>query len=108
MRHGAVDPHDRRAHVGGHEAVARHRSKNVTLEECERIAKALRRVLRRAIVRGGSSIDDFVNPDGSDGDYQSERKVYAREGEPCSVCRTPIRRTVIGQRSSHYCPTCQR
>lgn len=84
------------------------RSKNVTLEESERIAKALRRVLRRAIVRGGSSIDDFVNPDGSDGDYQTERKVYAREGEPCSVCRTPIRRTVIGQRSSHYCPTCQR
>jgi formamidopyrimidine-DNA glycosylase len=84
------------------------RAKTVTLEESERIAKALRKVLRRAIVRGGSSIDDFVNPDGSDGDYQTERKVYAREGEACSVCRTPIRRIVIGQRSSHYCPTCQR
>lgn len=84
------------------------RSKNVTLDESERIATGLRKVLRRAIIRGGSSIDDFVNPDGSDGDYQTERKVYAREGEPCSTCRTPIRRTVIGQRSSHYCPTCQR
>jgi formamidopyrimidine-DNA glycosylase len=84
------------------------RARSVTREECDALAKALRGVLRRAIVRGGSSIDDFVNPDGSDGDYQTERKVYAREGEPCPRCRTTIRRTVIGQRSSHYCPGCQR
>ena len=69
--------------------------------------RAARRVLERAIVRGGSSIDDFVRPDGSDGQYQTERKVYAREGEPCSRCRTPIERIVIGQRSAHFCPSCQ-
>jgi formamidopyrimidine-DNA glycosylase len=83
-------------------------AKSVTKDEYDDIATAVRRVLRRAIVRGGSSIDDFVRPDGSDGGYQKERKVYAREGEPCSRCKTPIQRIVIGQRSSHYCLRCQR
>jgi formamidopyrimidine-DNA glycosylase len=83
-------------------------ARSVTKDEYDGIATAVRRVLRRAIVRGGSSIDDFVRPDGSDGGYQNERKVYAREGEPCSRCKTPIQRIVIGQRSSHYCLRCQR
>jgi formamidopyrimidine-DNA glycosylase len=83
-------------------------ARSVTKDEYDEIATAVRRVLRRAIVRGGSSIDDFVRPDGSDGGYQKERKVYAREGEPCSRCNTPIARIVIGQRSSHYCLRCQR
>jgi formamidopyrimidine-DNA glycosylase len=65
-------------------------------------------VLKRSIATGGSSISDFVRPDGSDGAYQDERHVYGRGGEPCHVCRTPIRRTVLGQRSTHYCPICQR
>jgi formamidopyrimidine-DNA glycosylase len=83
-------------------------ARSITKNEFDHIATAVRRVLRRAIVRGGSSIDDFVRPDGSDGGYQNERKVYAREGEPCSRCKTPIQRVVIGQRSSHYCLRCQR
>jgi formamidopyrimidine-DNA glycosylase len=80
----------------------------VTLTECNTLVRAARRVLVRAIERGGSSIDDFVRPDGSDGQYQTERKVYAREGEPCPRCRTAIERVVIGQRSAHFCPSCQR
>ena len=84
------------------------KARSVEPKECDAIAKAARRVLERAIVMGGSSIDDFVRPDGSDGAYQTERKVYAREGEPCPRCRTPIRRIVIGQRSAHFCPECQR
>jgi formamidopyrimidine-DNA glycosylase len=48
-----------------------------------------------------------VSPDGSDGGYQNERKVYARKGLPCLVCGTPIRRVVIATRSTHYCPECQ-
>jgi formamidopyrimidine-DNA glycosylase len=83
-------------------------ARRVTEAECDTLVRAARRVLERAIVRGGSSIDDFVQPDGSDGQYQRERKVYAREGERCSRCKTPIERVVIGQRSSHFCPTCQR
>ena len=80
----------------------------VTRVEWERIAAALRRVLARSIETGGSSISDYVAPDGADGAYQDERRVYDRAGAPCLVCGTPIRRRVIGARSSHYCPRCQR
>ena len=62
----------------------------------------------RSIETGGSSISDYVNPDGRDGGYQNERRVYARGGEPCFVCGTAIKRLVIAARSSHYCPSCQK
>jgi formamidopyrimidine-DNA glycosylase len=84
------------------------KARRVTPAECARIANAVRRVLERSIETGGSSISDYVAPDGSDGAYQDERRVYAREGEPCPTCGARIRRVVIGQRSSHYCPRCQR
>lgn len=80
----------------------------VSPEECDRIASALRRVMRRSIATGGSSISDFVGPDGSDGRYQDERRVYGRTGEPCLACGASIRRVVLGQRGAHYCPRCQR
>jgi formamidopyrimidine-DNA glycosylase len=80
----------------------------VTRVECERIADSLRRVLARSIETGGSSIRDYIGPDGVDGSYQDERRVYGRTGEPCPVCATPLRRRVIGARSSHFCPRCQR
>jgi formamidopyrimidine-DNA glycosylase len=76
--------------------------------ECKSLAYAVRKVLQQAIARGGSSISDYIRPDGRDGGYQDERRVYAREGEPCASCGTGIRRIVIGQRSSHFCPCCQR
>ncbi|MDJ0786044.1 MAG: bifunctional DNA-formamidopyrimidine glycosylase/DNA-(apurinic or apyrimidinic site) lyase [Myxococcota bacterium] len=84
------------------------RAHRVTRKECEALAEGTRRVMRRSIETGGSSISDYVAPDGSDGAYQDERRVYARKGEPCLVCGTPIKRVVVGQRSSHYCPKCQR
>ncbi|HEX6245303.1 MAG TPA: bifunctional DNA-formamidopyrimidine glycosylase/DNA-(apurinic or apyrimidinic site) lyase, partial [Polyangiales bacterium] len=74
----------------------------------ERIALAIVEVLRRSIETGGSSISDYIRADGTDGGYQHERKVYARTGEPCSVCGTEIKRVVVGQRSTHYCPSCQK
>jgi formamidopyrimidine-DNA glycosylase len=80
----------------------------VTRRECDAIARGLVQVLERSIETGGSSISDYVAPDGRDGEYQSERRVYARTGEPCSTCGTAIARRVIGARSSHYCPRCQR
>jgi len=84
------------------------RAGRVTRAECDRIAAGLRQVMLRSIETGGSSISDYVAPDGSDGAYQDERRVYARTGEPCRECGEPIRRKVIGQRSSHWCPRCQR
>lgn len=80
----------------------------VTLRECEAITDALHQVLHRSIETGGSSISDYVTPDGSDGGYQDERKVYARTGEACLICGDSIKRRVIAQRSSHYCSRCQR
>jgi formamidopyrimidine-DNA glycosylase len=82
-------------------------AERVTLEECRRLAVNVQRVLERSIETGGSSISDFIAPDGADGQFQNEREVYAREGEACGRCATLILRVVIGQRSSHYCPTCQ-
>jgi len=84
------------------------RAGRVSQAEYQAVAAAVRRVLRRAIVTGGSSISDYLRPDGSEGAYQDERHVYAREGERCARCGTTIRRVVLGQRSSHYCPGCQR
>jgi formamidopyrimidine-DNA glycosylase len=81
--------------------------RSLTRAECERLALAIVQVLTRSIETGGSSMSDYVQPDGTDGAYQLERKVYAREHEPCSVCGTPITRIVIGQRSTHYCKRCQ-
>jgi formamidopyrimidine-DNA glycosylase len=83
-------------------------SRRVSRKECDALAKNVRRVLERAIRAGGSSIDDFINPDGSDGGYQHERHVYSRTGEACRRCKTPIQRVVIATRSAHFCPKCQR
>ena len=83
------------------------RAGRVTRRECERLAAAIREVLERSIETGGSSIRDYVAPDGSDGFYQDERRVYARGGEPCLRCGSAIRRTTVAQRGTHYCPSCQ-
>jgi formamidopyrimidine-DNA glycosylase len=84
------------------------RARTLTRDECARLAAAIVRVLEAGIVAGGSSIDDFVRPDGSDGGYQDQHQVYGRGGEPCPRCGAAIRRVVIGQRSSCFCPRCQR
>lgn len=84
------------------------RAGRLTRAECDAIVAGVKRSMRRAIATGGSSISDFIAPDGRDGSYQDERRVYARSGEPCRVCATPIRKVTVAQRSSHYCPRCQR
>ncbi len=84
------------------------RAYRLTNAEGERLLGAIQRVLRRSIEAGGSSISDFIQPNGEDGRYQDERQVYGREAEPCRRCRTPIIRTVVAGRGTHYCPRCQR
>jgi formamidopyrimidine-DNA glycosylase len=84
------------------------RADRLRLDQCRALAASIKRILRRSIATGGSSISDYVRPDGSDGAYQDERRVYGRTGEPCPRCRTPIRRAVIGTRSTHFCSRCQR
>ena len=86
----------------------RRRAASLSRDELARLHKSLKRVLREAIKLGGSSISDYVDADGDEGFFQLKHRVYGREGKPCLVCKTPIKRIVIGGRSSHYCPKCQR
>jgi formamidopyrimidine-DNA glycosylase len=80
----------------------------LTRERLDRLHAALRRVLEEAIRAGGSSVSDYVDADGERGFFQIEHRVYLRTGEACLVCGTPIRRTVLGGRGTHYCPVCQK
>ncbi|MGD2130086.1 MAG: bifunctional DNA-formamidopyrimidine glycosylase/DNA-(apurinic or apyrimidinic site) lyase [Lysobacterales bacterium] len=80
----------------------------ISLARYEALAAAIRDVLARAIRRGGTTLRDFVNSEGNPGYFAQELLVYEREGNPCLQCGNPIRRKVIGQRSSYYCPRCQR
>ena len=73
-----------------------------------RLAAAVRQVLSHAIDRGGTTLRDFLAPDGAPGYFEQELTVYGREGQPCRRCRTPLRGLRLGQRASVYCPRCQR
>jgi formamidopyrimidine-DNA glycosylase len=86
----------------------RRRAASLTREELTKLHRAIKEVLREAIKAGGSSISDYVDADGEEGFFQLQHRVYGREGERCLVCKTPIKRLVIGGRSSHYCPKCQK
>lgn len=72
-----------------------------------RLADAVRRILAHAITRGGTTLRDFLQPDGEPGYFEQELFVYGREGEPCKVCGKPIRAVRSGQRATFYCPRCQ-
>ena len=72
------------------------------------LAAEVKRILTWAIERGGTTLRDFLNPDGAPGYFFRELNVYGRTGEPCKVCGTPIRQAVLGQRSTFWCPRCQK
>lgn len=71
------------------------------------LVPAIKQTLRAAIRAGGSTLRDFCGPEGM-GDFQTRHKVYGRAGEPCVKCGTPIRQIRQGQRSTYYCPRCQK
>jgi formamidopyrimidine-DNA glycosylase len=83
------------------------RSNALSVEEIERLYEGIREALRRGLAHGGSSINWYRQADGSRGSYQDEFLVHDRADHPCPRCGAPIRREVIGQRSSFYCPKCQ-
>lgn len=74
---------------------------------CARLAEQVRATLEEAIAAGGSTLRDFTGGDGRPGYFQHNHAVYGRDGEPCPRCATPIRRIVMAQRASFYCPRCQ-
>ena len=76
--------------------------------ELDRLHAAVKEVLKEAIKLGGSSVSDYVDAEGHEGFFQLQHRVYLRTGQPCLICKTPIKRTVLGGRGTHYCPKCQR
>jgi formamidopyrimidine-DNA glycosylase len=84
------------------------RAESLRPEEIGRLRSAMRTILRRAVEAGGSSIRDYKDDAGEEGDFQLDHRAYGRAGRPCRRCRTAIRRIVVGGRSTFFCPECQR
>jgi formamidopyrimidine-DNA glycosylase len=87
---------------------SRRRAATITRQQLGKLHRTVQEVLREAIALGGSTVSSYVDADGKEGFFQLQHRVYGREGEPCLVCGTPIRRVVLAGRSSHYCPKCQK
>lgn len=79
----------------------------LTSSEIEALHAAIQKVLRLGIEREGASISDYIKPDGSKGDMQNAVAVFRRTNLPCKSCTTPIKRIILGGRSTHFCPQCQ-
>jgi formamidopyrimidine-DNA glycosylase len=77
-------------------------------QRARRLHSAIGEVLSEAVAKGGSSVSDYVDADGREGSFQLLHRIYQRTGEPCLTCGAPIRRILVAQRSTHYCPRCQR
>ncbi len=84
------------------------RGSRMTHPMCDRLANSIREVLTLAIDSGGSSIRDYRNADGGSGAFQTTFQVYGRDGLPCLNCSTPIRAIALQNRSTYWCPVCQR
>jgi len=86
----------------------RRQAGRLTRAQLDRLHIAVKQVLEEAIRLGGSSVSDYVDAEGREGFFQLQHRVYLRTGQPCLVCKTPIKRILLGGRGSHYCERCQR
>ncbi|MBP9711633.1 MAG: DNA-formamidopyrimidine glycosylase [Candidatus Pacebacteria bacterium] len=77
-------------------------------DEVARLHKAIVRIIKRAIAVGGSSVATYRLIDDSRGNYAREHKVYGKEGKPCSNCKTPLKKMLIQNRTTIFCPKCQK
>ncbi len=83
-------------------------SAKMSKPRARRLYDSIQQILRAAIAAKGSSISDYVDSEGNKGSFQHEHLVYRRTGEPCGKCGVSIRRTLVSQRGTHYCPKCQK
>ena len=86
----------------------RRQARTLTRVETGRIVRAVKSVLAMAIRVGGTTLRDYVGADGEPGYFKQKLYVYERNAQPCRACRTPVRQLTQGQRSTYYCPTCQK
>ncbi|MCD9029480.1 bifunctional DNA-formamidopyrimidine glycosylase/DNA-(apurinic or apyrimidinic site) lyase [Luteimonas sp. BDR2-5] len=80
----------------------------VSRERYARLAAEVKRILAHAIGRGGTTLRDFISPDGAPGYFEQELSAYGRGGEACPACGGPLKQAMIGQRTTVWCPRCQR
>lgn len=83
-------------------------AKSLTSSKIGLLATAIKQVLSEAIAAGGTTIRDFQNAEAMPGYFARDLHVYGRAGKPCHRCKKPIRRAIIGQRSTFWCPVCQK
>lgn len=81
---------------------------NISLQRYELLLTAIRTVLTDALAQGGTTLRDFTREDGRPGYFRQQLKVYGRTNKPCVKCKQTLRSVKIGQRTSTYCPRCQR
>lgn len=86
----------------------RRKAGSVSRARYGQLAAAIKQILRYAIERGGTTLRDFISPDGVPGYFEQELFVYGRAGEPCRNCGSLVRSITLGQRSTFFCPRCQR
>jgi formamidopyrimidine-DNA glycosylase len=80
----------------------------LSTDEVARLNRAIKTTLRRALRHRGSTLRDYMDADGAAGGFQKLHRVYDRAGEKCRTCKTPIDRIILGGRSTHFCPKCQK
>jgi formamidopyrimidine-DNA glycosylase len=83
------------------------RSDQLSPVQTSSLTKAIKKVLRRALLHRGSTLRDYRDASGNPGDFQKLHRVYGREGQPCHICKTKIIRITLTGRSAHFCPVCQ-
>ena len=81
--------------------------KKMSIDDCSKVVKAIKKVLRYAIRMGGTTLKDFYSADGSEGYFNLELNVYGRNDEKCKICSSKIKKIVTGQRATFYCEICQ-
>lgn len=83
-------------------------AKTISMKQCEALVREIKATLQDALSAGGSSLRDFFGADGNPGYFQQSYFVYARTNEPCQVCGEAIQNIRLGQRSTFFCPRCQK
>lgn len=83
-------------------------AQNLTQKQCERLVKVIKEVLTKSIIQGGTTLKDFIQPDGKPGYFAQVLQVYGRKGEECHDCGAIIETKVVGQRNTYFCPKCQK
>ena len=83
------------------------KAKKISIDECDKLVKSIKKVLRYAIKMGGTTLKDFYSPNGNQGYFKFKLNVYGRDDKQCRLCGNNIKKMKIGQRATYSCNKCQ-